>query len=105
MCVPQNAVDPSGHPTEGHSDGRPAARPQGHPEGGSGGRTVVPEQQRHLEDELTDAVPAVLEAAPADNPRPVTTDGVRGLLRAAWEGADPATAGVWPWSRHTGTPE
>ncbi|MFI6874036.1 maleylacetate reductase [Streptomyces sp. NPDC050400] len=41
------------------------------------------------EADVDDAVPAVLDAAPADNPRPVTADGVRQLLRAAWEGAEP----------------
>ncbi|MER7202038.1 hypothetical protein ABT363_30725, partial [Streptomyces sp. NPDC000188] len=56
------------------------------------------------EPDIDDAVPAILKAAPANNPRPVTADGVRGLLRAAWEGADPAM-GAWAWSRHTGAPE
>ncbi|MFI9779397.1 maleylacetate reductase [Streptomyces sp. NPDC051956] len=56
------------------------------------------------EPDIDDAVSAILEAAPANNPRPVTADGVRGLLRAAWEGADPAT-GVWACSRHTGARE
>ncbi|WP_406109130.1 maleylacetate reductase [Streptomyces sp. NBC_01003] len=44
------------------------------------------------ESDIDDAVPAILDVAPADNPRPLTPDGVRLLLRAAWEGADPATA-------------
>ncbi|WP_432181575.1 maleylacetate reductase [Streptomyces sp. NBC_00063] len=42
---------------------------------------------------VEDAVPAILEAAPADNPRPVTGAAVRRLLRAAWEGSDPAVTG------------
>ncbi|MFF5979267.1 maleylacetate reductase [Streptomyces olindensis] len=41
------------------------------------------------ETELDDAVPAVLDALPQGNPRPVTGADVRRLLRAAWRGADP----------------
>ena len=32
----------------------------------------------------------ILALAPADNPRPVTAEGVRTLLHAAWAGTDPA---------------
>lgn len=32
----------------------------------------------------------ILALAPADNPRPVTADGLRVLLRAAWAGTEPA---------------
>ncbi|MGW4830126.1 maleylacetate reductase [Amycolatopsis japonica] len=32
----------------------------------------------------------ILALAPADNPRPVTADGLGALLRAAWAGTDPA---------------
>ncbi|MET8468136.1 maleylacetate reductase [Streptomyces sp. NPDC004856] len=38
---------------------------------------------------IPDAVEAVLAAAPPDNPRPVTPDGITALIEAAWEGADP----------------
>ncbi|MCX5085726.1 maleylacetate reductase [Streptomyces sp. NBC_00401] len=41
---------------------------------------------------IDDAVPAILDAAPPSNPRAVTADGVRRLLRAAWEGTGPADA-------------
>ncbi|WP_425826322.1 maleylacetate reductase [Streptomyces fractus] len=44
------------------------------------------------ESDVDDAVAAILEAAPPSNPRPVTAEGVRRLLRAAWEGADPSEA-------------
>ncbi|MFF8732618.1 maleylacetate reductase [Streptomyces sp. NPDC015171] len=44
------------------------------------------------EADVEDAVPAVLEAVPAGNPRPVTAEDVRRMLRAAWQGADPLTA-------------
>ncbi|WP_437023874.1 maleylacetate reductase [Streptomyces sp. enrichment culture] len=37
------------------------------------------------------AVQAVLDAVPEGNPRPVTAEDVRRLLRAAWRGADPRT--------------
>jgi alcohol dehydrogenase class IV len=37
------------------------------------------------------AVQAVLDAVPDGNPRPVTAEDVRRLLRAAWRGADPRT--------------
>ena len=35
------------------------------------------------------AAQAVVEAAPADNPTPVTTENITALLQAAWEGAQP----------------
>ncbi|MFI2632838.1 maleylacetate reductase [Streptomyces collinus] len=37
------------------------------------------------------SVQAVLDAVPEGNPRPVTAEDVRRLLRAAWRGADPRT--------------
>jgi alcohol dehydrogenase class IV len=40
-------------------------------------------------DDLATAVPAILEAAPADNPTPVTADSIESLLRAAWDGRRP----------------
>ncbi|MGH3584731.1 MAG: maleylacetate reductase, partial [Pseudonocardia sp.] len=40
---------------------------------------------------IEDAVRAILDVAPATNPRPVTAGGMRRLLRAAWQGADPTT--------------
>ncbi|MGY0064290.1 maleylacetate reductase [Streptomyces sp. LZ34] len=43
------------------------------------------------EADVEDAVPAILEAVPAGNPRHVTPDGMRRLLRAAWQGAAPVT--------------
>ncbi|MGW2048317.1 maleylacetate reductase [Streptomyces sp. NPDC001858] len=43
------------------------------------------------ESDIDDAVPVILEAVPANNPRPVTPDSLRRLLRAAWQGADPHT--------------
>ncbi|MEU3936543.1 maleylacetate reductase [Streptomyces sp. NPDC029044] len=41
------------------------------------------------ETEIDDAVQTVLDAVPDGNPRPVTAEDVRHLLRAAWRGADP----------------
>lgn len=41
------------------------------------------------EDGIEPAARAVVEAAPADNPTPVTIENITTLLRAAWEGADP----------------
>ncbi|MET0932018.1 MAG: maleylacetate reductase [Aeromicrobium sp.] len=38
---------------------------------------------------IAQAAAAVVEAAPADNPTPVTIDDITALLHAAWEGADP----------------
>ncbi|MFF4835985.1 maleylacetate reductase [Streptomyces sp. NPDC001315] len=43
------------------------------------------------EADIDDAVHAILEVVPANNPRPVTAEGLRRLLRAAWQGADPLT--------------
>lgn len=40
-------------------------------------------------DGIPAATEAVLAAAPADNPRPVTPEGITALIEAAWEGADP----------------
>jgi maleylacetate reductase len=52
------------------------------------------------EDDLPAAVEAVLAAVPAGNPRPVDEAAVTRLLRAAWEGTDPARlAAGWPGSR------
>lgn len=42
------------------------------------------------EDQITDAVAAVLPVVPPSNPTPVTTENLTALLRAVWEGADPA---------------
>jgi len=42
------------------------------------------------EDAIPDAADAILPAVPASNPRPVTAEDLRRLLRAAWSGADPA---------------
>ncbi|MBD2891582.1 Maleylacetate reductase [Actinomadura sp. RB99] len=41
------------------------------------------------EDGIAAAVPAVLAAVPANNPRPVTANDLAALLRAAWEGTEP----------------
>ena len=38
---------------------------------------------------VSDAVGAILEAAPPSNPVPVTAALIEGLLRAAWEGSEP----------------
>lgn len=43
------------------------------------------------EADIEDAVHAILAAAPANNPRPVTAHGMRRLLRAAHRGSDPLT--------------
>ncbi|GAB3975339.1 maleylacetate reductase [Actinoallomurus acanthiterrae] len=40
------------------------------------------------EADIDDAVKAILEVVPANNPRPVTAHGLRRLLHAAWQGAD-----------------
>ncbi|MER5753767.1 maleylacetate reductase [Streptomyces sp. NPDC002088] len=45
------------------------------------------------EEHIEDAVHAILEAVPVNNPRPVTADSLRQLLRAAWAGADPMASG------------
>ncbi|MER5429543.1 maleylacetate reductase [Streptomyces sp. NPDC002588] len=42
------------------------------------------------EDGILRAVAPVLDAVPADNPTPVTEENLTALLRAAWEGSDPA---------------
>jgi alcohol dehydrogenase class IV len=42
------------------------------------------------EDDLPTAVGPILDAVPPSNPAPVTADTVEKLLRAAWEGKDPA---------------
>jgi alcohol dehydrogenase class IV len=44
------------------------------------------------EDSIAEAAEAILPSVPASNPRPVTAADLRALLRAAWSGADPATA-------------
>jgi alcohol dehydrogenase class IV len=41
-------------------------------------------------DDVPAAVQPVLDAAPPDNPTPVTAENVLALLRAAWAGEDPA---------------
>jgi len=43
------------------------------------------------EADIDDAVRAILEVVPANNPRSVTPHDLRRLLRAAWQGADPLT--------------
>jgi len=42
------------------------------------------------EEGIARAVAPVLAATPADNPTPVTEENLTALLRAAWEGSDPA---------------
>ncbi|MEU3891929.1 maleylacetate reductase [Streptomyces sp. NPDC029041] len=42
------------------------------------------------EADIDHAVTAIQEVVPASNPRKVTDDGLRQLLRAAWHGADPS---------------
>ena len=44
------------------------------------------------EDSIAEAAEAILPSVPPSNPRPVTADDLRALLRAAWSGADPRTA-------------
>jgi alcohol dehydrogenase class IV len=41
-------------------------------------------------DDIPKAVPPILDAAPPSNPTPVTAEVVEALLRAAWEGKEPA---------------
>ena len=41
------------------------------------------------EDAIPEAADLILPAVPPSNPRPVTAEDLRGLLRAAWSGADP----------------
>ncbi|HEY0935152.1 MAG TPA: maleylacetate reductase [Trebonia sp.] len=43
------------------------------------------------EDSVAAAAEAILPAVPESNPRPVTAEDLRTLLRAAWSGADPRT--------------
>lgn len=42
------------------------------------------------EEDIPDAVAAVLAVVPPSNPTPLTTDDLTRLLRAVWEGADPS---------------
>jgi maleylacetate reductase len=44
------------------------------------------------EDSIAEAADAILPAVPPSNPREVTAEDLRTLLRAAWSGADPARA-------------
>jgi maleylacetate reductase len=44
------------------------------------------------EDSIAEAADAILPSVPPSNPRPVTADDLRTLLRAAWSGSDPRTA-------------
>jgi alcohol dehydrogenase class IV len=44
------------------------------------------------EDSIPEAAAAILPSVPASNPRPVTDEDLRTLLRAAWSGADPRNA-------------
>jgi maleylacetate reductase len=41
------------------------------------------------EDAIPEAAEAILPSVPPSNPRPVTAEDLRALLRAAWSGADP----------------
>jgi maleylacetate reductase len=43
------------------------------------------------EDSVAEAAAAILPSVPESNPRPVTVEDLRVLLRAAWSGADPRT--------------
>ena len=43
-------------------------------------------------DSIAEAADAILPSVPPSNPRPVTADDLRALLRAAWSGTAPATA-------------
>jgi maleylacetate reductase len=43
------------------------------------------------EDSVAEAAAAILPSVPESNPRPVTAEDLRALLRAAWSGADPRT--------------
>jgi maleylacetate reductase len=43
------------------------------------------------EDSVAEAAEAILPSVPESNPRPVTAEDLRTLLRAAWSGADPRT--------------
>jgi len=44
------------------------------------------------EDSIAEAADAILPSVPPSNPRPVTAEDLRTLLRAAWSGADPVQA-------------
>ena len=44
------------------------------------------------EDSIAEAADAILPSVPVSNPRPVTAEDLRALLRAAWSGADPVHA-------------
>src|SRR5450756_2353130 len=44
------------------------------------------------EDSIAEAADAILPSVPPSNPRQVTAEDLRALLRAAWSGADPARA-------------
>ena len=44
------------------------------------------------EDSIAEAADAILPSVPPSNPRPVTAEDLRTLLRAAWSGADPDQA-------------
>jgi maleylacetate reductase len=44
------------------------------------------------EDSVAEAADAILPSVPPSNPRPVTAEDLRTLLRAAWSGADPVHA-------------
>ncbi len=57
-----------------------------------GSDLAAPRALQHLgmpADGIESAVAAILSAAPPDNPAPLTGETVRGLLRRAWEGAQP----------------
>ena len=43
------------------------------------------------EDSIAEAADAILPSVPPSNPRPVTAEDLRTLLRAAWSGSDPRT--------------
>jgi alcohol dehydrogenase class IV len=53
-------------------------------------RELGPAGSRLSEADLHDAVPPILDAVPSSNPTPVTRERLEALLRAAWEGRDPA---------------
>lgn len=56
------------------------------------GRLDAPRALRDFgfeEDQILDAVQAILPSVPASNPAPVTPDTLERLLRSAWEGAEP----------------
>jgi alcohol dehydrogenase class IV len=43
------------------------------------------------EESIAEAADAILPSVPPSNPRPVTAEDLRALLRAAWSGSDPRT--------------